>query len=108
MPPRPGVSRAAPAPRADRRQPEANPLGRILHRDRRQELAEEPPQQPGLALEQRLACLWILPPGLQRHPAPLRVWDAARPALEIAGMALGEAAGLVAGLIGGLIAARKW
>ena len=95
-------------PRADPGHADTDPLGRILRRDRRQELAQEPPQQPGLAAEQRLAGFRVFPKGLQRHRAPLRVGDAARPPPGIAGLARGEPAGLVAGLIQGRGAGGKW
>src|SRR5947207_6812990 len=90
--------------RADGRDAKADPLGRVLRRDRRQELAQEPPQQPRLPAEQRLAGLRVFPKGLRRHRAPLRIGDAARSTPGIAGLARGEPAGLVAGLIQGLIA----
>src|SRR5438067_11403823 len=90
--------------RADGRDAKADPLGRVLRRDRRQELAQEPPQQPRLPAEQRLAGLRVFPKGLRRHRAPPRIGDAARSSPGIAGLARGEPAGLVAGLIQGLIA----
>src|SRR5437764_8425719 len=48
----------------------------------RSELAQEPPQQLGLAAEQRLAGFRVFPKGLRRHRAPLRIGDAARPRSE--------------------------
>jgi hypothetical protein len=73
---------------------------------RRQRLRQERPQQPGLALDDRQRRLAVLPPSLKADRAPLRIGDAARPALRIAGTALGEAAAPVAGLARGR-ASRK-
>jgi len=90
--------------RTHRGQTKTDPLGRVAGGGRRQELAQEPPQQRGLAAEQRRAGFRVFPKGLRRHRAPLRIGDAARPPPRIAGLARGEPAGLVAGLIQGLIA----
>ena len=90
--------------RTHRGQTKTDPLGRVAGGGRRQELAQEPPQQRGLAAEQRRAGFRVFPKGLRRHRAPLRIGDAARSTPGIAGLARGEPAGLVAGLIQGLIA----
>src|SRR5205085_3331746 len=61
----------------------------------RQQLPEKRPQQARLAIEQSGSGLRVAPPPGKRQGAPLRVGDAARPALRIAGMALREAAAFV-------------
>src|SRR5438874_6116561 len=74
-------------------QSDADPemLGRVAGAGRRQQRRQKRPEQPGLAVEQRRDGLWVSPVRLNGQDAPLRARDAARPALEIAGMAVGEA-----------------
>src|SRR5438270_376521 len=68
----------------------ADPLGRVLRTDRRRhDLHQQRPQQPGPALCHGRGRLRVGPPGLQCYRAPLRIGDAARPPLRIAGMSLG-------------------
>jgi len=79
-----------------RRHADPEPLGGVLRPGgTRQQLPEERPQEARFAVEQSRGGLRVSPPSLKRQDAPLRIADAARPALRIAGMALRETAALV-------------
>jgi hypothetical protein len=83
--------------RAQRRQVDAQSLGRVGRSERRrQQLRGEGPQQIGLAVEQIRQRLGTQRSGHEIGYAPLGIGDAARPAPWVAGASFGEALARVA------------